>query len=80
MVRFLRESIHRILTALLRAKQIFKKKLDQCITINIFLRYLSDIDKKNIFKKCNFLIIILFSQIAQAKTLEKFNVTCFPRG
>jgi hypothetical protein len=35
--------------------------------------------KKNIFKKCNFLIII-FSQIAQATTLEKFNVTCFPRG
>ena len=36
--------------------------------------------KKNIFKKCNFLIIIFFSQIAQATTLEKFNVTCFPRG
>ena len=36
--------------------------------------------KKNIFKKCYFLIIIFFSQIAQAKTLEKFNVTCFPRG
>jgi hypothetical protein len=31
-------------------------------------------------KKCNFLIIIFFSQIAQATTLEKFNVTCFPRG
>ena len=26
------------------------------------------------------LIIIFFSQIAQATTLEKFNVTCFPRG
>jgi hypothetical protein len=36
--------------------------------------------KKNIFYKCNFLIIIFFSQIAQATTLEKFNVTCFPRG
>ena len=36
--------------------------------------------KKNIFKKCNFLIIIFFSQIAQATTFEKFNVTCFPRG
>ena len=36
--------------------------------------------KKSIFKKCNFLIIIFFSQIAQATTLEKFNVTCFPRG
>ena len=36
--------------------------------------------KKNIFKKCNFLIIIFFSQIAQATTLEKFNVTCFLRG
>jgi hypothetical protein len=39
-----------------------------------------DIEKKNILKKCNFLIIIFFSQIAQATTLEKFNVTCFPRG
>jgi hypothetical protein len=37
-VGFLRESIHCILTALLRAKQIFKTKLNQCITINIFLR------------------------------------------
>jgi hypothetical protein len=36
--------------------------------------------KRNIFKKCNFLIIIFFSQIAQATTLEQFNVTCFPRG
>jgi hypothetical protein len=36
--------------------------------------------KKNIFKKCNFLIIIFFSQIAQPTTLEKFNVTCFPHG
>jgi hypothetical protein len=36
--------------------------------------------KKNIFEKCNFLIIVFFSKIAQAKTLEKFNVTCFPRG
>jgi hypothetical protein len=36
--------------------------------------------KKNIFKKCNFLIIIFFLQIAQATTLEKFNVTCFPCG
>ena len=35
---------------------------------------------KSIFKKCNFLIIIFFSQIAQATTLEKFNVTCFPHG
>jgi hypothetical protein len=35
--------------------------------------------KKNIFKKCNFLIIIFFSQIVQATTLEKFNVACFPR-
>jgi hypothetical protein len=32
MVGFLRESIHRILTALLRANQIFKKEfLNQCI-------------------------------------------------
>jgi hypothetical protein len=29
------------------------------------------------FKRCG---IIFFSQIAQATTLEKFNVTCFPRG
>jgi hypothetical protein len=33
--------------------------------------------KKTIFYKCNFLIIIFFSQIAQATTLEKFNLTCF---
>jgi hypothetical protein len=35
---------------------------------------------KKTFKKCNSLIIIFFSQIAQATTFEKFNVTCFPRG
>jgi hypothetical protein len=32
---------------------------------------------KKTFKKCNFLIIVFFSQIAQATTFEKLNLLVF---
>ena len=80
MVGFLRESIHRILTALLRAKQIFFFFIKSVYNDKHFSKIIIRHWKKNIFKKCNFLIIIFFSQIAQATMLEKLNITCFPRG